>query len=556
MQHCTAFSRALEDARVGAYETPVEFANTKLDFSHDVSARYQRFELDITPYLREPLEACEYHGKREITICAPEQTGKSLSWIIALLWSFFYAPGLSIVVYNSDDKCNEINLAKLQPLMRGFGTLAALLDMPRTKARNRYNFPGFVSYFQGAGERISSHSAQLCIADEYDDWDKTGSANLKLIDLRKRGRTFADSLLLKVSSPLGDNSNIWSEFISSSQGYWTLRCLGCGGLTMRSCDIHNLQFESTFSDELFYPILGSERLICPVCKHAHKEKDKPEMNINGGYIHVHAERKEENLYGFQWGALASRWESLSWYNIAQAQLRAGSSNSYENQMFFDNSIRGVQFTRRKLIDKNENILKKRIAPFPVDFVKDYGVISVDVQADEFYYIVRVWTREDVSYVIDCGRVRTIQELEELKRKHDVFGIIDTGGHRINDVRELVYRNPGWVGYKGNPRIGTRTKISETEKKLILANPYVFQSELLDYMYYNTGGKWWIASTISDPDYQTQLLAIKPNNKVLNGKSLENWVSGGADDHYFDCEKMALVLAAPAKAIARKKSKNV
>jgi phage terminase large subunit GpA-like protein len=190
--------------RIGSFISPVEFAQG-LSFRHDVSARQEFLDLELTPYLRHVLAAADFvgHGHREITIVAPEQTGKSLTWQVSLLWSFLHSPGLSLVVYPSDDKADEVNRAKLLPLMRGIPELAAELDMPKTKAKNRYNFGAFISYFQGSGERISAHAAQIRIADELDDWIEHDGRAAKLDDLRKRGRSFRDSLLMKVSSPKG-----------------------------------------------------------------------------------------------------------------------------------------------------------------------------------------------------------------------------------------------------------------------------------------------------------------------------------------------------------------
>jgi len=85
-----------------------------------------------------------------------------------------------------------------------------------------------------------------------------------------------------VCSPTTINGKIWEEFLKSSQGYFTLRCKGCGKLTMRSCDLHNLQFESDYHEELRTYVVrkGSERLVCPVCHHEHVESDKAWMIQN------------------------------------------------------------------------------------------------------------------------------------------------------------------------------------------------------------------------------------------------------------------------------------
>lgn len=127
-----------------------------------------------------------------------------------------------------------------------------------------------------------------------------------------------------VCTPTVQNGNVWQEFLKGSQGYWTLRCKGCGELTMRSCDIHNLQFESEYNEGLRTYLVkkGTERLICPKCGYEHVEADKGWMNVNGGYVHLVPELLKERP-SFQIGALASQLPALSWSEIARCTIRSG-----------------------------------------------------------------------------------------------------------------------------------------------------------------------------------------------------------------------------------------
>ena len=127
---------------------------------------------------------------------------------------------------------------------------------------------------------------------------------------------------------------------------------------MRSCDIHNLQFDAEYNSELRQHIVKDDsiRLVCPYCKHEHTEEDKKWMNINGGYIHKVPE-KLIDFPGFQIGALASQLKSLSWKKIANAQLEAGKRADIEVQTTFDNSIRGLPYKRREVTKEDFEKLK-------------------------------------------------------------------------------------------------------------------------------------------------------------------------------------------------------
>lgn len=524
---------------VGAFVSPVEFAQS-LSFAHDVSARQDKIDLSLTPYLTPILESCDFKGKGhvEITIMAPEQTGKSLTWQVATLWSFVHAPCLSLIIYPSDDKAAEVNRGKLQPLMRSVPVLNAELDLPKTKARNRYNFSSFISYFQGAGERISAHPAQVRIADELDDWIENEGRADKLEDLRKRGRTFNDALLLKVSSPRSSDSAISAEFERSSKGYWYLRCQKCNELSIRSCDIHCLQFESVERGDDWAVVPGSERLKCPNCGHEHTEDSKREMNLQGAFIHEVPERT--NNLGFQWGALASQWASLSWGEIASAQLRAGKTARVQEQIYFDNSIRGLPFRPRRRRDE-ESQLTRRCNPLP-EGVELTLFAGADVQDESIWYCVRGMDAKGNSWPVKHGQLKSLDELAEATAEVR-NGIIDTMGHRTKEVTEWLKHNQKWIGYKGTPYQTVKPwQQSKESKRLILASAKYYQEQLLYYAYSaepSEKGNWYILPDMS-PEYLVQFCSMKPDKKTRDGNMYRNW-KGDGNDHLFDCEKMILVL---------------
>jgi len=127
---------------------------------------------------------------------------------------------------------------------------------------------------------------------------------------------------------------------------------------MRSCDIHNLQFETDYNEEQREHIVKPDtiRLVCPQCGFEHTEDMKREMNNQGGYIHELPERKKE-FPGYQMGALASQLPALNWKAIATAQLESGKRSDIEFQTTFDNSWRGLPYKRREIAKEDFEKLK-------------------------------------------------------------------------------------------------------------------------------------------------------------------------------------------------------
>ena len=302
----------------------ISWAKENIDFSLDTSAERSRIDFDLSPFLIEPLQQWEFSGKiREMVVCGIEQHGKTLIETIGVLYNFLDKPCSNICIYPSDDAASEINKLKYEPLIRKIPQLAAELERPHSHQIDHYRLGAATMYFQGAGKKIMSKSCKIRVMDEEDHYATVGTLNAAE-DTRKRGRSYSESILVRVCTPTTDDGPIWVAFEKGSQGYWTLRCQRCGELTMRSCDFENFQFDTVYDEEqqVYVAIPGSERLICPRCHFEHIEPQKGEMNRQGSYVHRFPERLDL-LPSFQFGALCSQLPFMTWNRIASKILECG-----------------------------------------------------------------------------------------------------------------------------------------------------------------------------------------------------------------------------------------
>ena len=526
---------------------PAVWAEKNICFKYDVSSKIDGcMDLSLTPYLRDVLNAWDFSGKRkEVTVVAPEQTGKSLSWIVGLLWSMSYMPCLSLIIYPSDERGIRINQEKLEPLMKAIPKLKAELEMPRSQRRDSYNFSNLKCYFSGAGSRVTSQSAKIGIADECDDWIEHENKVSNLQDLRKRGRSFDESMVFKVCTPTRKSGTIWKEFERSSQGYWFLRCQGCGKLTMRSADVHNLQFECDEGGEIKPESLV---LVCPKCRYEHKESQKRKINVEGDFIHAFPERRKRHE-GFQWGALASQWDALNWFACAETQLNAGKSGNIQSKIEFDNSIRGLPFKPHRLDKPQLEALRQHCEKAP-DPDKLAGLFHVvDTQDDEFYSVWLGVDENENMYVLKDYICKTFSELREVIEQgwnglKPLLSIQDSGGHRASAVRQFVLSMSKMYTYRGTNRIAKRIERSkQKEKRLLLAKEQIFRADLLYYLYSQTkrdNNYLFFAPDLSDKFFE-HVVAYQKDNSKKGGDEYENWVHNGRSHDFFDCLKMGLAL---------------
>lgn len=131
------------------YEDIITWAQKNINFSDDVSSQRNFLDLQLTPHLVQILKQWQFKGKiKQVTISGIQQHGKSLTWVIGLLYTMIYFPSQSMVIYPSDELAAQNNLTKLKPLMKHIPALKEQLSKPRSCRQDRYNFSNLVSYFQ------------------------------------------------------------------------------------------------------------------------------------------------------------------------------------------------------------------------------------------------------------------------------------------------------------------------------------------------------------------------------------------------------------------------
>ena len=351
-----------------------------------------------------------------------------------------------------------------------------------------------------------------------------------------------------VCSPTTENGHVWQDFLKSSQGYYTLRCKGCGQLTIRSCDLHHLQFESDYNEGLRTYLVkpGTERLVCPICGYQHVEADKAWMIQNGEYVHKIPELVKDRP-GYQAGALASQLPALSWSEIANAQLEAGKTADISIQQNFDNSWRGLPYKPRKVSKDEITRLRDNHIWSVTPSLENVEMIfiTVDTMDDFFSYAVFAWDVNDNLYMLENGETEYM-ELSDEKRSQvnedlkaagkppaisleDVFGkdylvkdgvgikstfmVIDQGGHRGDEVKYFTRKHRRVYMQKGTTMTALNWKLSDNQERLIITNEKYYKSTAIYYLYSQKNKEsnfLWFNPGISE-DTLAEIRDVVPDN---------------------------------------------
>ena len=527
----------------------VAWIQSAVDLSRDPSAAVPGL-VHLDAYQIEPIRAQYDPATREVVIVAVEQTGKSSVWRWPAAHRLLFRPGPAWVIYESDDKAEDINAEQFDPLLRSIPEIEAMLNRSTATKRRYMLRNGAVLDFSGAGADITSKPRRDGVADELDRWPLTPAGiRQNLRNFRKRFRTYwrrGEGCLVIVSSPKGESSPVWDEWENSSRGQWHLRCRACGQLTIPSHAVHCLQWEMTPDGETLLP--ATIRLECPACGHEHAEAEAVRCNLEGAYVHAAGDNAERR--GFQWGALACP-RVFSWRQIAEAQLSAGRTADPAAQADFDNSWRGLPFRPRRTKQPVIDAIRAHCAPLPDPAGIAAVLFSADTQDDGWYWVVRGVDARGCMYLLGSGRARPFH-FDRLKEAWDakycglqpVLGIIDEGGHHSVEVQQFCAATSGLYAYKGESRIGVPYKLSTTEPSRILAIAKHYQAQLLYYIYSQgrRDNAYWFLPPDVPAEYVAQIGAPQPAKTQKHGDRYENWEPpSGAADHWFDAEKMALVL---------------
>lgn len=548
----------------------IEWAERNIDFSLVPGAAFRRLDFDAYPHTKAPIKAWEFDGKIvESTVCGIPQHGKTQIETVGVLYTMVYKAGKILCVYPSDDLASLVNESKYEPLMKKIPQFARELERRNAKKPNSYNFSTSTMIFYGAGRRVMSLDCFVRVLDETDEHPKNGLRD-SVQDSRMRARSFDESMLCNVCTPSTEDGPIWQAFLMGSRGYWTLRCQGCGELTMRSCDINLLQFEKVYDEalRLWIPVADSIRLCCPKCGYEHEEAQKFAMNRTGDYIHERPELVATRP-SFQFGVLCSLRPATDWLAIAERRLKSGRSSTAKDHKDFDNCWRGLPYKERTVSDEELSNFKRLMFQSPPDpatvemvfMVSDTqdtfnptGVFALD-KNDNLYCIAY----RDVEYmfldqaereVLDRMRAADnkppVETLEDLLRDTylgeiaPLFHVIDEKGHRTREVQAYAKRNRNVLVYCGTGLKTELWKRSEKKARTFLVNAAHFQEELIYKLYDHkdrSEGALFIPSDLPDAVLK-EISAVRPDKTSKWGHLRSNWTAGDQVHDAFDVFKMA------------------
>jgi phage terminase large subunit GpA-like protein len=178
------------------------------------------------------------------------------------------------------------------------------------------------------------------------------------------------------------------------------------------------------------------------------------------------------------------------------------------------------------------------------------LMTVDVQKDHFWYVVREWCVGGKSCLVEWGMCGSWDQLDDIATRHKAEAVVvDSGyGERTTETYDECIRrrlNPAkgddrgsspelpWRKSQINPYEGTRRAHDGASISLLLWHTDTFKLMLLARMRGDVPG-WYVYRGI-ERDYKLQVTAEERTPK--------GWIKRRRDNHLLDCEAMQMLAAA-------------
>ena len=469
-----------------------------------VLTRSGRFDVSTSRHFIAPFEAIADDRVREVNVCAPPRSGKTLLADISIPWFVDVAGASVLFVIQTEEMAASHAELRTMPLLKSVPGIAGMLPLDRHKQRNTEilftnGLPLIIcgpsiSNLQNRGFRVVISDETWILADKYPG--RLEEAKSRLGDFLRE----ENSKLLCISQG-GKAGDDWdTQFNSGTLHRWEVACLRCG-------QYFEPRFSGTRDDGTRWGILYAQekdesgqtnkaraletiRFECPHCAHPHLDnpRTKGQWNLSGRYKSDPAESQKKksfhwgNVIDFPWSELVEKWLA------ARAAARLGAE------------VPTIQFMQKQLAEFYDPAKGGHVEKLPTIAIEttaagkfwdkqDFIFLTVDKQLGHFWALVEAWSKSGESMVLWADRLETWQDVANKQAEFkvpDQCVFVDCGnwqsevwaecarhGHATKDRKWKC-----WWALKGtaSPSFTTQRKNPKTGKLEPVRLPYTWPAD--------------------------------------------------------------------------------
>lgn len=538
------------------------------------------FKSANSPWVREVMEAMADPDIRIVSIVAPVQSSKTISAELCLCYIIANFPGPCLWLSQTNADAKDQAEARLHKLFSECDAVKKLFPADRHKKKTQTVFfsNGMTLWVLGAHAKsnLQSRSIRWLIGDETWQWP---SGHMQQAEARVTAFGWLGKCIF-LSQGGTENDDTHRKFETTDMREWEFKCPKCG--KYQPYKWSNIEWDKNYRDGEgrmdFAKVRSSVRLVCEFCKHeiADSDANRKLLNSSAKFVPQNPNAPATKA-GFHWNSLAS----MSWGELAEMYLRAKEScrrgdmedlkNFYQKRLALPWGDLEEDFTLDispsgyRMGDdwESEGAVGAKGAVLPPPHENKNRVrlrfLTVDVQMDHFYAVVRSWACDASSRLVYCAKLQTWEDVEILQNRFGVFPqlvFVDAGYSTFEVYRNCAKHN--WTALMGDGRRDFPHRVNGkiTQRFYSTArHPLVSDRKCRMHYWSNLGIKDTLARLRSNqnPDEgstwevpsdvpEEYLKMLDSEQRVKKGNSWEWRQIGKRPNHYWDCEAMQVCAA--------------
>lgn len=538
------------------------------------------FKSANSPWVREAMEAMSDPDIRLVSIVAPVQSSKTIGAELCLCYIVANFPGPCLWLSQTDADAKDQAEARLHKLFSECDAVKKLFPADRHKKKTQTVFfsNGMTLWVLGAHAKsnLQSRSIRWLIGDETWQWP---NGHMQQAEARVTAFGWLGKCIF-LSQGGNENDDTHRKFETTDMREWEFKCPKCG--KYQPYKWSNIEWDKNYRDGEgrmdFAKVRSSVRLVCEFCKHEIADSDANRRLLNSSAKFVPQNPNAPTTKaGFHWNSLAS----MSWGELAEMYLRAKESckrgdledlkNFYQKRLAlpwgdleedFTLDISPSGYRMGDDWDSEAAVgAKGAILPPPHENKNRVRLrfLTVDVQMDHFYAVVRSWACDASSRLVYCAKLQTWEDVEILQNRFGVFPqlvFVDAGYSTFEVYRNCAKHN--WTALMGDGRRDFPHRVNGkiTQRFYSTArHPLVSDRKCRMHYWSNLGIKDTLARLRSNqnPDEgstwevpsdvpEEYLKMLDSEQRVKKGNSWEWRQIGKRPNHYWDCEAMQVCAA--------------
>lgn len=518
------------------------------------------------PWLNAPMLADVEPGTQQVCFCAPTGAGKTTIMEVLGMYIIAVDSGDTLIVFQTDPDGKEWAEMRFKHVLNACKPAQPFLPKDRhARKKTEIYFPHMSLIIGGANmNTLQSKSMRWLYGDEVWRWLPG-----MLEEFIKRTHDQWNAHIF-LASQGGDEETEWHQACKKGQLHeWRWECPDCG-------HVHPFRFGDLKWDDVMLEggekdleaIGQSVRMVCPDCEATFCDTDinRRRLAMSGRYVvqpgpftpgHKTFSCNALTIYRIPWRKLVFEW--------IEANKEKNRGNMAPLKAFLQKRL--AQFWKEEESTPwgaltGSGYKKAEFVSGQIWEGETYRFLTVDVQRDHYWFVVRAWKTDGSSRLISEGKALTIEGIRAIQEQYgvkDALVLLDAQ-HDTGRIYDACARW-GWTALHGSkearfkhyPKGGK--PIARFYSPIQIASApgggkcrYAFWSnekikDSLALLRPGKGAPWETPDDVS-ADYVKQIdseLKKEIINKVTKAVELR-WVKIKDDNHLWDCECMQVASA--------------